>query len=113
MKKLLFFIILSAIALKLKAQEKSTAKPFEKEALKDDLSIKPVYPRSFINPEALFKPKQLIASNNPVTYSKVDQMPIVKPVGKWNMPIIKPGGNYKMPIIGLQPVKKDSTQNQP
>lgn len=115
MKKLIFFIILAGVALKLKAQEKSIPKLFEKDTSKDGFSFEPIYPKSFINPEILTKPKQnLIANNNSVTYSEVDGMPIVKPKGNWNMPVIKPNGNYKMPIIGLPPVvKKDSALFKP
>ena len=114
MKKLLFFIILAGVAYKLKAQDKTFKNPFDKDNYKDGFSVKPVYPKSFINPEALTKTKENLIAGNTVTYAEVDKMPIVKSAGKWNMPVVKPSGNYNMPIIGLPPVvKKDSALLKP
>ncbi|MGI4022097.1 MAG: hypothetical protein ACRYFA_11365 [Janthinobacterium lividum] len=116
MKKLLFFIILSGIALKLKAQQKSDIVPLEKftvlsTPLLVDTSNLFIKRNNDVN--LLFQPKQKTqnaASNNLI--ASLDRMPIVKPVSKWNMPIVRSNGTvvYKMPIKHLPPViKPDSS----
>ncbi|RYY06926.1 MAG: hypothetical protein EOP43_04805 [Sphingobacteriaceae bacterium] len=115
MKKLIIFVILSGIAFKLKAQQKSTIKPLEKLTvpnapfLADTGSLVFKYNKDV---GVLFQPKpnqQAAASNNLI--ASLDRMPIVKPVGKWNMPIVHPNGNiiYKMPVKRLPPVIKPDT----
>lgn len=117
MKKLIFFLILTGIAVKLKAQQKSTEKPFEKFKLPnaatglDTLPNLSFYPKNKPNTPLLPQEKQLLSGN---LYAKLDHMPIVKPVGKWKMPIIKPDAstNYTMPIKRLPAIIKSNKDDQ-
>jgi hypothetical protein len=114
MKKLLFLIILMCIAVKLKAQQKSTEKPLDKFTAPDSQSLfDTVAPKLSIkpktNPEILFLPRENLAPSHNLIAS-LDRMPIAKPVGKWNMPIVKPDGTtrYNMPVKMLPPIIKTS-----
>jgi hypothetical protein len=119
MKKLLFFIILSGIAFKLKAQQKPSIKPLEKFAAPKAPSLLDTALNLIIKPKRdlnlLFLPKQkqqYTASNNLV--ASLDKMPIVKPVGKWNMPVVHPDGTvvYTTPVKRLPPVIKPDSSIQ-
>jgi len=105
MKKLLFFILLSGIAFKLKAQQKPSIKPLGKLTGQHYLSSFDTIPKLSIKPKndlnALFLPKGNLYANKLVAF--LDRMPIVKPVGKWNMPVVHPDGTvvYTMPVKRL------------
>jgi len=110
MKKLLFLIILTGIAVKLKAQQKSTPKPSEKFNAPDAQSLfDTVAPQLSIKPQnnsgLVFSGNQYSSSNSNLIAS-LDKMPIAKPTGKWNMPIAKPDGStrYNMPVKKLPPI---------
>ncbi len=105
MKKLLFFIVLTSLAFKLKAQKQTVLKPFEKlfKPVKDSLTDA-VPNLSFVQQnqaKAVFLPK-----NNSLLIARLDHMPILKPTGNWNTPVVHPNGTmrYRMPVKRLPPV---------
>lgn len=120
MKKLVFFILLSGIAFKLKAQQNSNTETLGKLAIPDfHFQVDTITPKLLIeqkkNHNLLFLPmqkQQNLLSNNLV--ASLDKMPIVKPVGKWNMPVMKPDGTiiYTTPIKRLPPVIHPETETQ-
>lgn len=117
MKKLLFFIVLSGIAFELKAQQKSSIKPFEKLFEPNKGPLFDTVPKLSIKQQndlnALFLPKKKIDRDQNMV-ADLDRMPIVKPVGKWNMPIIRPDTSviYKMPVAHLRAVIKPNPSAQ-
>lgn len=115
MKKLLFFVFLSGIGFKLKAQQNPATKPLDQSQFSNYFSLLDTIPRIFNQPKnnvnALFLPKQNIVSNKNLIAS-LDRMPIVKPIGKWNMPVVHPNRTvvYTTPVKRLPPViKPDSS----
>ncbi len=117
MKKLLFFIVLSGIAFKLKAQQKSSIKPFEKLFVPNKSPLFDTVPKLSVKQQndlnSLFLPK-INPKQNQNIVADLDRMPIVKPTGKWNMPIFRPDTSviYKMPVAHLPAVIKPNPSAQ-
>lgn len=116
MKKILFLIVLSGLAFKLKAQQQSIIKPLERFNTNKFYAPVDTNLRISIRPQTnvteLFLPKQNAISTTLI--ASLDRMPIAKPTGNWNMPVVHPNGTvvYTTPIKRLPPIVKPENGNQ-
>lgn len=114
MKKLLFFIVLSAVGFKLKAQSTSTFNnlPAANKSLLPD-SVPKLSFKQQNDIKALFLPKPKLSANQNLI-AETDHMPIAKPVGIWNTPVVHPNGTvvYTTPVKRLPPIVKPEKDDQ-
>lgn len=121
MKSAVFFILFSAMAFKVNAQQNTFTPNRTPQSVpglhrfSDTVSSSKLSKQQQNDLNLLFAPriqtkKPDLTNQNLV--ASLDNMPIATPRGNWNMPIVKPDGTviYTMPIKRLPPVVQPKTE---